>query len=60
MAYQRKTRDVWVILGDYGYGYEVVFATTIYREARDILRTYRLEQPNATLKLRKYREKIEQ
>jgi len=59
MAYQRKTRDYWDILGDYGQGFEVVTAETTWKEARNRLREYRMNEPGTVFKTVKRREKIE-
>lgn len=62
MAYQRKTRDVFDIEADYGYGhgFEVVTCETTRSEARARLREYRENDTNAkSLRIKKRRERIE-
>lgn len=43
MAYIRKTRDIWVIRANYGYGWEDECTYDNYREAKADLATYRNE-----------------
>ena len=61
MAYQRKTRDEWQILVNYGYGdgWEHEVSEDSYREARDQVRTYRENCPYP-VKMRCKRVPIEQ
>ena len=60
MAYQRKTRDVYEVHGDYGHGhgFEMVTAETERPEARARLREYRENEPGVAFKLVKTRERI--
>lgn len=58
MAYVRKTKDVWVVEGDYGYGYEYLTASEDRAEARDDLRAYRENERGVSFRLRKTRERI--
>ena len=58
MAYQRKTRDVWVIEGNYGYGWEEVTAEDSYKDARENMRLYRENEPEYPHRLRCTRERI--
>ena len=58
MAYQRKTRDYWDILGDYGQGFEVVSAATTWKLARSGVKEYRENEPGVVFKVKKRREKI--
>ena len=55
--YQRKTRDLWDILIDYGQGYEVVSCATSLKERSELIRDY-IENEGICPKTRKYREKI--
>jgi len=55
--YQRKTRDLWDILGDYGQGWEVLTCATSLKEKNQHLREYR-ENEGIPVKSKKYREKI--
>lgn len=57
----RKTRDVWVVQGNYGYGdgWEDVTAEETYREARQRLKEYRENEPQYPHRLKLTREKIE-
>lgn len=49
MAYQRKTRDIYVIQGNYGYGHgwEDECSEDSRREARQRLKEYRENGPGA-------------
>lgn len=58
MAYIRKTEDEYDILGDYGFGLEVVTCETTWRLARDTIRDYRKNEPGATFKIKKHRVPI--
>jgi hypothetical protein len=55
--YQRKTRDLWDILGNYGHGWEVLTCATSLKEKRELMRDYR-ENEGIPLKSRKYRQKM--
>lgn len=57
----RKTRDVYDVRGDYGYGhgFETVTAETELREAKARLREYRENEPGVPFKLVTRRERIE-
>lgn len=59
--YQRKTRDVYVIQQNFGYGdgWEDVSACDTYREAREERRVYRENQPEYPVRIYKVRERIE-
>lgn len=41
MAYERKTRDRWDIITNYGYGFECECSEYTYKEACQRLREYR-------------------
>ena len=45
MAYTRKTRDLWVLEGNYGYGFEEVTYSDTYAEAKQDLKDYRANEP---------------
>lgn len=59
MAYQRKTRDRWDIMTNYGYGWECETSEYTYKEAKEQLKCYR---DNAfgrfAVRIEKHREKI--
>ncbi len=57
---QRKTQDVWVVQGNYGYGHgwEDLTAEETYREARQRLREYNENEPQSPHRLKLRREKI--
>ena len=56
--YQRKTKDVWYLEGNYGYGWEVMFECEDGRDAREQLRCYRENVPEAQFRIKKVREKL--
>ena len=66
MAYQRKTKDVWCIETNYGYGWEIESEYDKddyeypYRSAREDLKEYRLHMASygGCVRLRKRREKL--
>lgn len=60
MGYKRKTRDVFEIQGNYGFGHgwETVTAEESYREARDCLREYRDNEPGVPFRMKTVREPI--
>lgn len=61
MGRKRKTRDVFEVHGNYGYGhgFECVTAETEYSEAKQRLREYRENEPGVPFKIVVKRERIE-
>lgn len=59
MAYQRKTKDEWAILGNYGYGWDVECYCDDYQDAKATLKAYRENCRDAMFKLKLVRTKIE-
>lgn len=59
MAYQRKTRDRWDIMADYGYGTECECSEYTYKEAQQTLKEYR-GNGSGRYWIAKCREKITQ
>ena len=59
MAYTRKTRDLFDILGLYSGSWEPVTCEETRKEARERLKEYRENEPGTAFKIRKYRERIE-
>jgi len=57
MAYVRKTKDVYNIVTNYGYGWEVECSEETYKEAKQRLKEYR-ENTSAQVKLEKKRERL--
>lgn len=53
MGYERKTVDFYVVQGNYGFGhgFEDVYASEDYKDARERLKEYRQNEPNAIHKL---------
>lgn len=62
MAYKRKTRDVFEIRGNYGYGhgYETVCVEDTREEARKRLAEYRENERRVPFKIVVTREPIEE
>ena len=58
MAYIRKTRDLWDIQSNNGYGWESVNCEETRTDARRSLREYRENEPQHSHRLKKYREPI--
>ena len=61
MAHTRKTRDIWEVQGNYGFGHgwECVTAEETFREARARLREYRQNEPQYAHRIKFTRERIE-
>lgn len=57
MAYQRKTRDRYDIMTNYGYGWECECSEYTWREAKQTAKEYR-ENTKAAVRIEKHREKI--
>jgi hypothetical protein len=57
---KRKTKDVYEVQGDYGYGhgFEMVTSEDTRPGARDRLREYRANEPGIPFKIKKVRERI--
>ena len=58
MAYERKTKDVYILMGNYGYGWEEEVFYDDLKEAKQDLRTYRAECPHFDFYIKKKRERI--
>lgn len=58
MAYVRKTRDVYEIQGDYGWGWECVTTETTWTDAKDMVKCYRENERGVPFRIKKTREKI--
>ena len=56
--YARKTRDVYIMISNYGYGWEEELTEDTYTEAKNQLKTYRENCKNAQYKIVKKRIKI--
>lgn len=59
MTYVRKTRDEYVIEGNYGYGWDEVCAEDTRRDALARLHEYRENEPRYAHRLRTVRVPIE-
>lgn len=51
--YERKTKDVYVLFGDYGNGYEEVLEEDTRAEANEQLKTYRENAPEYSFYVKK-------
>lgn len=60
MSYQRKTKDVYYLMANYGYGhgYEEETAEESYREIKQRLKEYKENAPQYSYKIVRKREKI--
>lgn len=59
MAYQRKTRDRWDIMTNWGYGWECECSEYSYKEGRQRYREYVGNCHGCEIRLEKHRERIE-
>ena len=61
MAYQRKTRDRWDIMTNWGYGWECECSEYTRKDARQRLKEYMENcKGRCAVALEKHREKIEE
>ena len=59
MAYQRKTRDRWDIMTNWGYGWECECSEYTHKEAKEQLKCYKDNADGRfSVKLEKHREQI--
>lgn len=58
MTYVRKTKDVYVVMGDYGQGLEELTEEATRKEAREQLRCYNENEPQYFHCIRTKREKV--
>ena len=59
MAYQRRTRDRWDIMTNWGYGWECECSEYDYESARKTLREYRENAAGRfSVRMKKHREPI--
>lgn len=60
--YKRKTRDVWWLMSNYGYGWECEVTYDNLKEAKDDLKAYRENCAGKgwVFRLEKHRERIEE
>ena len=60
MAYERKTRDRWDIMTNYGYGWECECSKYTFKDAMTTKREYMANASGLIgIRLEKHREKIE-
>lgn len=60
MSYKRKTRDVWQMMSNYGYGWECEIEEDSWKAMREQLKVYRENCPNASFRAVTRRERIEE
>ena len=60
MSYIRKTRDAYLVVGDYGSGYEEVMEEETMKDARQMLKDYRENVPQYPHKIVVKRIRIEE
>lgn len=58
MAYIRKTKDNYILLSNYGYGWEEEVIESTYKEIKERLKEYRENCKNGIFKYKKIRVKI--
>lgn len=58
MAYIRKTRDVYILLANYGEGFEEEIIEYSFKEIKARLKEYRQNCPQYSFKYKRKREKI--
>ena len=56
--YKRKTKDVYLIIGNYGYGWEEITEEETRKEAVKQLRCYNENEPQYPHKIMKKRRRI--
>lgn len=54
----RKTKDIYILMSNYGYGWDEELTEDTYKEAKEQLQTYRENCPHARYKVVKKRVKI--
>lgn len=59
MAYQRKTVDEYVLLGNWGYGFDEILVEDNAKDIRTRLREYVKNDPRATYWIHKRRVPID-
>ena len=57
--YKRKTKDVWILEGNFGYGWEEMIEYNNRKEAYDDLKSYIDNDKKYDYRIRVTREKIE-
>ena len=57
--YKRKTKDIYIIMSNYGYGWEEELFEATYSEAKQQVKTYKENCKNAQYKIIKKRVKID-
>ena len=57
--YQRKTRDVWMVQGDYGQGWETLCEEETRADAKEQLRCYDVNERQYPHRIKKRLERIQ-
>jgi len=58
-AYQRKTKDVYVVQGNYGYGWDDLFEEDTWLDAKQALKEYQENEPQYSHRIITRREKVD-
>lgn len=59
MAYKRKTKDVWEVQGNYGFGWETVCEEETRADAKKQLRCYNENETRYSHRIKMRRERLE-
>lgn len=54
MAYKRKTKDIYILMSNYGYGWEEELEEDTHKEIRQRIKEYR-ENTNGQFKIKRKR-----
>ena len=57
--YQRKTKDEWAVFSNYGDGWDLECYCDDYQDAKETIKSYRENCPDASFKLKRVRTKNE-
>lgn len=60
MRYTRKTRDEYEILGNYGYGWDVLTTEDNHKDAKNMLKCYNENEPMVPHMIKKRRIRIKE
>lgn len=56
--YIRKTKDVYILMGNWGYGWDEILTENTWKDIRTRLKEYRENDNSAAYKIVKKRERI--
>lgn len=60
MSYIRKTKDVYILLSNYGYGWEEEIEEETFKDIKQRLKEYKENCPQYSFTYKKRREKLTQ